>query len=59
MPDPIVVTFKRERDTKNTVRFEEVEREDAGLAVGTLYIQKHAVKTIGNPDTIKLTIQAD
>ena len=58
MPDPIIVTLKRQKDTKNTVRFEEIEREDAALAVGTLYVQKHAVKALGNPETITLTIQS-
>ncbi len=57
MPDPVTITLKRQKDTKNTVRFEEVEREDAALVVGTLYVQKHAVHALGNPDTITLTIQ--
>jgi len=54
----LTVILERERETKNTVRFAEQENAE-GLppAVGTLYIQKFAVRRLGNPDKIKLTIE--
>jgi hypothetical protein len=34
------VNFKREKDTKNTVRFQEVEEKGKPPVIGTLYVQK-------------------
>jgi hypothetical protein len=34
------VRFKREKDTKNTVRFQEVEGKGKPPVVGTIYVQK-------------------
>lgn len=48
--------FIAERVTKNTVRFAEVEH-DGVTAVGTLYVQKHALRDIGNPERLKVTIE--
>lgn len=55
----VVVTLKQARETKNTVRFEEVE-DPAGNppAIGTLYVQKHIVRRLGNPETIQVTVSA-
>jgi hypothetical protein len=40
------VTFAKERETKNTVRFEEEPREGAEPAIGTLYVpEKCATRT--------------
>ncbi len=39
----IEITFKVERETKNTVRFEEVLNADEPPKIGTLYIQKWAL----------------
>ena len=56
----IEVIFEQERDTKNTVRYQEVQCKvdgiDAELAVGTLYVQKTA---LGDPppEKLKVTIE--
>lgn len=50
----LTIIFAIEKETKNTFRF--VEREDAP-AVGTLYIQKHALKKLGNPQALRVTIE--
>ena len=55
--EPIVITLAQERDTKNTIRYAEVEG-DRGTAVGTLYLQKWAAAQLGRPATIRVTIEA-
>jgi hypothetical protein len=40
----MTLTFTRERETKNTVRFQEQVAENDAAVIGTLYIQKHAAK---------------
>lgn len=39
-----IIKFTKERDTKNTVRFNEVVAEDAAAVIGTLYVQKWFVQ---------------
>ncbi len=51
------LSFQRERETKNTVRFEE-QVTDAPPVVGTLYLQKYAVNRLGNPDSLRVTVEA-
>ena len=51
------LSFQRERETKNTVRFEE-KVTDAPPVVGTLYLQKYALNRLGNPDCLRVTIEA-
>jgi len=54
-----VIEFAKERETKNTIRYQ--EQGDAPM-IGTLYIQKLALKSIGNgnyPDSITVTIEAN
>jgi len=48
------VKFKRERETKNTVRFQEVEEKGKPLAIGTLYIQK---RLAGDREEITIDIE--
>jgi hypothetical protein len=50
------LSFQRERETKNTVRFEE-QVTDAPPLVGTLYLQKYALNRLGNPDWLRVTIE--
>jgi len=52
----MIITFDKERDTKNTVRFH--ERNDQAPVIGTLYVQKWALSQLGNPQTIQLTIES-
>lgn len=51
-----VVTFRMEKETKNTVKFQEVG--DVPV-VGYLYVQKHALQALGNarPSEITVTIE--
>ena len=57
MPE-IVVEFIKERDTKNTVKFEAVvgDGRDRG-AVGSLYVLKKDLEKIGSPQKIRVTIE--
>ncbi len=55
MPEKIEITFALDRPTKNTVRYAEVS--DSPI-VGTLYVQKTAIEKMGNPKSIKVTIEA-
>ena len=53
--EPLKVTLTRARETKNTVRYEEPET-DQPLVIGTLYVNKWAVKRLEDPETITVTI---
>lgn len=53
------VTLDRERETKNTIRFKERERDDGLTVVGTLYLTKWAVRQMGDPQIIRLTVAAE
>lgn len=55
MSDEIKLMFAKERVTKNTIRFVEQNETDETI-VGTLYIQKSALKLFGNPDHLMITI---
>ena len=52
--DPIIVTVRLSRETKNTYRYDAVE-EDA--PVGNLYIQKKALPG-GAPEELELRLTA-
>lgn len=56
--ESLVVTFDRERETKRTVRFAERVDDDAPESIGTVYVQKHALRDLGNPDSIRVTVEA-
>jgi hypothetical protein len=48
-------TLHRERETKNTVRYEQPE-SDQPMVIGTLYLQTWAVHRLEDPETITVTI---
>jgi hypothetical protein len=48
------VKFKVEKETKNTVKFEEVPEEGQPPIIGTLYVQKWFV---GNATEIEVTVR--
>jgi len=54
--EPKVIEFTVERETKNTVRYEE-QTDGQPPAVGTLYVQKWALGS-PVPPTLKVTIEA-
>jgi hypothetical protein len=53
--EPLNVTLRRAKETKNTVRYEEPE-SDQPTVIGTLYLQKWALHRLGDPETITVTI---
>jgi hypothetical protein len=53
-----LLTFKRERETKNTVRFEEQQPEGGAPSIGALYLQKPAARDLGNPEQLSVTVAA-
>jgi hypothetical protein len=59
----MTIIFAYERQTKNTVRFSEVEDpSNPGASIGVLYIQKHAVAKLRQdgqvPQQITVEIKA-
>jgi len=48
------VKFKREKETKNTVRFQEVEEKGKPPVIGTIYLQKWFA---GDRDELTIEIQ--
>ena len=49
------LTFEQEKETKNTVRFQEQVVDGQQAVIGPLYIQKHALGS-EPPKTVTLTI---
>lgn len=50
------ITFKAQKETKNTVKFEEQGHKNL---VGTLYVQKHTFRDLESlPQEITVTIEA-
>jgi hypothetical protein len=50
------LTFEQEKETKNTVRFQEQVKDGEQPVIGPLYIQKHALGA-NPPQTISLEIE--
>jgi hypothetical protein len=49
--------FELEKETKNTVRYQEVQAEGQPPVIGTIYVQKWALK--GLPKKVKVTLEAE
>jgi hypothetical protein len=49
------MTLRLARETRNTVRYEELEG-DQPLVIGTLHVRKWAAKRLEDPETITVTI---
>ncbi len=49
------VSFSREKETKNTVKFTEVQTQGQAPIVGTLYVQKWFA---GDSTSLKVTVEA-
>jgi len=54
----IQITFEKERETKNAVRYAEQYEGERGI-VGTLYLLKSAAEELGNPDKIVVSVEAE
>ena len=52
----VVVMLDRESPTKNKQRFEERDREREEV-IGILYVSKKKDKELGEPDSLKVTIE--
>jgi hypothetical protein len=52
----VEVTLNAERETKNTVRFAE-QGDPEDHAVGTIYVPKATLDRIGNPTSIRVSIE--
>ena len=53
--EPLKATLRRAKETKNTVRYEELESHDPPV-IGTLYLQKWAVHRLEDQETITVTV---
>jgi hypothetical protein len=53
VPEPLSLTFNRERETKNTVRSQEQQPEDGAPSIRALYLQKLAA-----PEQLTVTVTA-
>lgn len=54
----LILKFDKEKETKNTIRFSERENEDGTAPmIGILYLQKLAVKRLGDPSVIEVVIR--
>ena len=51
-------TFLLEKETKNTRKFEELPESGVAPAIGTLYVQKHVLQGLGDPERLTVTIEA-
>lgn len=52
------ITLRYAKKTKNTVKFDEVRRPGQPNIAGSIYIQDFALEALGNPEEIKLTVEA-
>jgi hypothetical protein len=53
----VEIELEKERETKNTIRYAEIEGDKPPI-IGTLYLQKFAVKRLEDPGKIRVTIEA-
>lgn len=56
MMSPRRVRFIKERETKNTVRYQEQPEAGKPLVIGTLYVQREA---LGTPIPDEVTVKID
>jgi hypothetical protein len=54
--EQVALTFCRERETANTVRFAELA-EDGEAVVGKLYVRKAAFAQLGSPERLTVTLR--
>ena len=52
----MILKFKKEKETKNTVRFQEVIEEGKPPIIGTVYLQKWFA---GEAETINISIEKE
>lgn len=47
--------FQKEKETKNKIRFQEVDH-DKGEIIGNIYLTKDAFADLGNPESIAVDV---
>ena len=57
MPDQLALRFTRERETKNTIRYQELAR-DGEPVIGSLYVRKAELARLGDPDELTVIVRA-
>jgi hypothetical protein len=53
----VKIVFKKDRETKNTIRFAEVPEQGKEPAVETLYVKKKALEDGGLKDTTEIVVE--
>ena len=57
-PTKLQATFVFEKETKNTRKFEETPEPGNPPMIGVLYVQKHVLHGLGNPEILSVSIEA-
>ncbi len=57
--EPITVEYAFEKETKNTIMYKEVVPIGGDPVAPQLYLKKDAVKRLGNPERVKITVVND
>lgn len=57
MAEKLVAILEKDRETKGTWRYAEVEDDEQAEIFRTVYVQNWAVKGLGRPDKVKITIE--
>lgn len=50
--------FVKDKETPNTIRYREEERDDDPPCIRTIYLQKFFVRRLGDPARIKVSVEA-
>jgi len=54
----ITVELGNPQEKKYVTRYDFEERDDSDAAMSSAYISKEALKELGNPERVKITIEA-
>jgi hypothetical protein len=57
MPDELTLRFERERETKNTIRYQELTKHSE-YVVGSLYVRKEERARLGDPHELAVIVRA-
>lgn len=57
MPVELILRFERERETKNTIRYQELAK-DSEYVVGSLYVRKPELAGLGDPSELTVIVRA-
>lgn len=54
--DKITLTLKKDKETKNTIRYQEVKGDDGKVKIGPIYFQKDGFNGKTPPDEFQIEI---